>query len=74
MACVSSKSTSALIDAITEDFDHEVLEWVNEVDKCIEVKMSIIYITGECIILQKTQVTNNRFLLKEYTNLLEDYD
>jgi len=63
-----------LIDVITEDFDHEVLEWVNKVDKCIEVKMSIIYITGECIILQKIQVTNNCFLFEEYTNLFEDYD
>ena len=72
--CMSSKSTSALIDVITEDFDREVLEWVNEVDKCIEVKMSIIYSTGECIILQKIQVTNNCFLFEEYTNFFEDYD
>jgi len=51
---MSSKSTCALIDAITEDFDHEVLERVNEVDKCFEVKTSIIHINGECIITENS--------------------
>ena len=42
MVCMSPRVTSSLIDKITEDYDAEVVEWVYELERCIEV--SAIYV------------------------------
>ena len=37
MVCMSPTVTSSLIDKITDDYDAEVMELANELQRCIEV-------------------------------------
>ena len=37
MVCMSPTVTSSLIDKITVDYDTEVMEWANELERCVEV-------------------------------------